>query len=94
MADLAPPSCQTVAINPGQRTTVIGNYTSSPGAPGPSASDGFLRVTTNPAVPAQITVDGTARDSWSLNWLHIGAGSHTVCFARDIEGYPPRAARR
>lgn len=87
VADLSPPACQDVAVTAGQLTTVIGNYTSSPGAPGPPATEGLLRVTTSPAVPAQISVDGVVRDTWSLEWLRMAPGAHTVCFARDIEGF-------
>jgi serine/threonine-protein kinase len=49
-----------------------------------------LRVTTNPAVPADITVDGIARDSWGLNWVPFAIGPHEVCFG-DVPGYtkPP-----
>ncbi len=87
VADLAPPPCQNVSVVGSQTLTVIGTYSASPGAPGPSATDGFLRVITSPAVPAQIEVDGVPRDSWSLNYLRIGPGSHTVCFRRGIEGF-------
>ena len=51
---------------------------------------GLLRVTTTPALAAQIEVDGIPRDSWSLDWMKISAGSHEVCF-QDIAGFttPP-----
>jgi hypothetical protein len=45
-----------------------------------------LRVTTNPALPADIIVDGTARDSWGLNWAAFTNGVHEVCFG-DVPGY-------
>ncbi len=41
---------------------------------------GQLRVTSSPALPTQITVDGNIADSWGLNWLKVQPGSHTVCF--------------
>ncbi|MBX3284843.1 MAG: S8 family peptidase [Actinobacteria bacterium] len=49
-----------------------------------------LRVTTSPALPADIIVDGTARDTWGLNWAAMPAGAHQVCFG-DVPGYtkPP-----
>lgn len=87
VAGLSPPACRDVVVTAGALTTEIGAYTAAPGAPGPPAGDGFLRVTTSPAVPAQIVVDGVVRDTWSLEWLRIAPGAHTVCFARDIEGF-------
>jgi hypothetical protein len=40
----------------------------------------LLRVTTNPAVPGKIIVDGVARDEWGLVWMKIAPGTHTVSF--------------
>ena len=39
-----------------------------------------LRVTTSPALPADIVVDGVARDRWGLNWAMLPPGPHQVCF--------------
>jgi hypothetical protein len=83
--DYSPPDCQTVTVSAGATTTVTGDYTASPGAPGQS-NVGLLRVTTSPAVPSQITVDGNIADTWGLNWLEIAPGSHTVCFTW-VQGY-------
>lgn len=47
---------------------------------------GWLRVTTSPAVPTTVIVDGTRRDSWGLNWMKINPGAHEVCFT-DVPGY-------
>ena len=41
---------------------------------------GELRVTTTPAVSAQITVNGFAADTWGLTWVDFPEGTHTVCF--------------
>lgn len=41
---------------------------------------GELRVTTTPAAPAQITLDGYPADSWGLTWVDVPQGVHTVCF--------------
>ena len=46
----------------------------------------MLRVTTSPALPSQISVDGVPADSWGLTWLELAPGSHTVSFSH-IEGY-------
>ena len=47
---------------------------------------GELRVTTSPALPSQILIDGVPRDSFGLNWLDLPAGSYTVSFTH-VEGY-------
>lgn len=49
-----------------------------------------LRVTTSPAVAADITVDGIQRDSWGLNWAQFPLGPHQVCFG-EVLGFvkPP-----
>ena len=89
MADYAPPSDQIVTVNAGSLTTVTGTYTSSPGASGPSPTTyGLLRVTTTPAVPAQILVDGIPRDEWGLAWMKIAPGPHTVSF-KGLYGLTP-----
>ena len=46
---------------------------------GPPAK-GELRVTTNPALPSQILVDGVPRDTFGLNWLDLPPGTYTVSF--------------
>jgi len=75
------PACQTVSVTAGATTTATGSFIADPNATGPAAGYGFLRVTTNPPVGAQVVVDNVARDSWGLNWLKIAPGSHSVCFA-------------
>jgi hypothetical protein len=47
---------------------------------------GFLRVTSSPAVPAQISINGVIADSWGLNWVKVPAGNYTVSFSH-VEGY-------
>ena len=47
---------------------------------GAPVSPGFLRVTTNPALPSQVLVDGVLRDSWGLNWLKLQPGTYTLSF--------------
>ncbi len=49
-------------------------------------SYGFLRVTSSPALPSQIVVDGNIMDNWGLVWVKVPVGSHTVSFT-DVEGY-------
>jgi len=78
------PACEIVDVIAGATTAVTGAFAAGPGA-GPTG-DGLLRVTTNPAVPSQITVDGEIRDTWGLTWLKLGQGQHTVCF-EDVTGW-------
>lgn len=40
---------------------------------------GSLWVSTNPAVPAVISVDGTRQNKWGM-WTDLPVGSHQVCF--------------
>ena len=84
VAGFTPPGCQTVAVTAGSTTSVTGTFAPSAGTG--LANVGQLRVTTSPALPSQITVDGNIADTWGLNWLEIASGSHTVCFTR-VEGY-------
>ena len=51
-----------------------------------AATEGELRVTSSPALPSQILVDGIARDTWGLSWLKLAPGSYTVSFAH-VEGW-------
>ena len=84
------PPCQNVTLTAGTTTLVTGAYTSSPGAGGQNGT-GLLRVTTNPPVASQISVDGTARDTWGLSWLQLPAGpaTHQVCFRSVVGFFPP-----
>ncbi|HEY7380582.1 MAG TPA: hypothetical protein VH572_05185, partial [Gaiella sp.] len=79
------PACEQVSVSAGSLATVTGTYSPNAGAPGPTGL-GYLRVTTSPALPSQIGVDGVARDSWGLNWLKLAPGSYTLRFSH-VEGY-------
>jgi hypothetical protein len=85
VADFTTPGCETVLVSAGASTLVEGAFVSSPGSAGP-VGHGFLRVTTDPAVAAQILVDGVARDTWGLNWLKLAPGDYEVSFT-DIQGF-------
>jgi len=88
-----PPADQTVTVAPGILTTVTGTYTANPGAPGPDPTTyGFLRVTTNPAVPAQILVNGIPRDEWGLAWVKLPPGTYTLSFG-SVYGYTAAASQ-
>jgi hypothetical protein len=85
VAGFNPPACQTANLTAGNLTTITGNYATNAAAPGPT-NFGELRVTTSPALPAQILVNGTPRDTFGLSWLNLAPGSYTVSFTH-IEGY-------
>jgi hypothetical protein len=85
VADYTAPGCETVAVTAGVTTAIEGVFTSSSGSPGPE-DHGYLRATTNPAVPAQILIDGLPRDTWGLNWLKLPPGVYEVSFT-DIQGF-------
>jgi hypothetical protein len=57
---------------------------SSPVTPAPPV--GLLRLTTSPALPAQISANGVIADAWGLNWLELSPGAYTVHFSH-VEGY-------
>ena len=78
------PACQTATVTAGALTTITGTFATSTSTTGPTG--GMLRVTTSPALPSQILIDGNPADSWGLAWVHLPAGSHTVSFTH-IEGY-------
>ncbi|MEZ5178025.1 MAG: hypothetical protein R2746_07015 [Acidimicrobiales bacterium] len=84
VAGYTAPACQAVTLAAGTTTEVTGTFTPSTGA-GQSGL-GQLRVTSSPAVPTQISVDGEIADSWGLNWLEIAPGGHRVCFSA-VQGY-------
>ena len=91
VAGFTPPACQDVTVTAGAQTTVTGTYTASGAATG-AAGVGFLRVTTSPALPSQISIDGEIADSWGLTWLELAPGSYTVSFSH-VEGFSPPAAQ-
>jgi lysophospholipase L1-like esterase len=57
-----------------------------------TAASTLLRVTSSPALPTQVLVDGQIADSWGLTWVKMAAGSHTVCFTH-VEGYTEPACQ-
>jgi len=85
VAGFNPPACQNPTLTAGNLTTVTGNYTTNAAAPGPT-NVGELRVTTSPALPAQILVNGTPRDTYGLAWLDLAPGTYTVSFTH-VEGF-------
>ncbi|MGB2581427.1 MAG: ABC transporter permease, partial [Thermoplasmata archaeon] len=57
------------------------------GWPGPDPSKyGLLRVTTEPALPSTIFVDGQWRNTWELNWVKLPMGEHVISFT-GVPGY-------
>lgn len=76
----APPPCRSVTVASGATATTTGTFTADATATGPTVPFGYLRVVTNPAVGALISVDGNWRDNWGLTWLPQLPGPHEVCF--------------
>jgi ABC-type transport system substrate-binding protein len=50
-----------------------------------TAGYGLLRVTTNPAVPSMIYIDGQWASPWGLNWVKLTPGMHELSFS-DVPG--------
>jgi hypothetical protein len=80
-----PPACTTVALVAGKLTTVEGAYKANSAAPG-ETNVGSLRVTTQPSLPSQISLNGEIADTGAVNWLQLAPGSYTIHFSH-VEGY-------
>lgn len=66
-----PPPCQVVPIKVGETTEVVGTYTPR----------GYLRVLTNPAVPANVWSSDPVfapRNKWGM-WTDVDPGTYLVC---------------
>ena len=79
------PACQDVTVTAGDTATITGNFTVNAAAQGQTGL-GQLRVTTTPAVPSRISIDGFTANTWGLDWLEISPGSHTICYS-DVAGF-------
>lgn len=66
---LGSPAPQTVTVTAAATTVATGTF----------ARYGSLRVVTDPALAATVSVDGVPRDDWGM-WMAMPAGSHTVSF--------------
>jgi len=75
------PNCETVDLVDGQTTTVVGEF----------VGQAYLHVTTSPAVPSRISIDGTPRDNWGV-YTDLPVGTHQVCFG-STAGYTPPACQ-
>ena len=84
VAGYTAPPCQTVDLADPFPVEITGTFVASGGTA--LANVGELRVTTSPALPTEITVDGEIASRWGLDWLQIPPGSHQVCFSH-VEGY-------
>ena len=63
------PACASVDLAAGSTATVTGTY----------LPKGFLRVVTDPALPATITVDGQVANAYGI-WTAKVPASYSVCF--------------
>jgi hypothetical protein len=83
----ATPGLKNLTItNPDGQVVIANNFLTIQVTPG------LLRVTTSPAVPSQITVDGNIADTWGLNWVKLAPGSHMVCFT-SVQGFTTPACQ-
>jgi hypothetical protein len=73
------PGAATVTVSEGATTAHTGTF----------AQRGFLRVLTDPPVPATISVDGTPRNDWGM-WTDLVPGTYQVCFG-GVEDFTPPA---
>ncbi|MGQ0797091.1 MAG: hypothetical protein ACT4OI_04395, partial [Methanobacteriota archaeon] len=90
VAGFNPPATRQVTVVAGATATTTGVYTSNPSAPGPDPNSfGYLRVTTSPAWPSTILVNGVPRDDWGLTWVKMAPGTYTVSFATVYGATPP-----
>jgi hypothetical protein len=46
----------------------------------------MLRLTTTPAVPSMINVDGYWMSPWGLNWVKLEPGTHSLAYS-DVPGF-------
>ena len=74
----ATPAPQTVTVTSGATTTAQGNY----------VQEGSLRVITNPALAATISVNGQPADDWGV-WRAALPGSYTIHFGAVANWAPP-----
>ncbi|MGH8648334.1 MAG: PKD domain-containing protein, partial [Burkholderiales bacterium] len=90
VAGFDPPATRQVTVVAGATATTTGVYTANPSAPGPDPNSfGYLRVTTSPAWPSTILVNGVPRDDWGLTWVKMAPGTYTVSFATVYGATPP-----
>ncbi len=81
VAGLSVPACRDVVVAAGATATTTGTFTAQAGAPGPTASLGYLRATTSPAVGSMVSIDGQWANNWGVDWVKLPVGAHQVCFA-------------
>jgi len=71
----------SVEVKADEVITVIGNFTENPGKTYPKDETlGYLKVETNPPVPATLYVNGTPRDPWGLDYLPLPPGRYIIRF--------------
>ena len=79
LSGLAPPDPVEVTTVGGETTTVQGDY----------KAWGYLRVRTDPTLPATISVNGEPNNDWGM-WREAAPGTYTLSFGK-VAGYEPPA---
>jgi len=73
------PQFQIVSVLRDQVTTVVGNYTASE-VSYPSPPHGFLKIETDPPMPATLYLDDVPVDPWGLDYLPLPPGVYRIRF--------------
>lgn len=81
-----PPANETVSLQPGGAVQVVGNYTASPGAEGPSGLYGYLKVTTEPQLRTAVYLDKNWTTIGGVDMLRLRPGNYTLSFS-DVPGF-------
>ncbi len=92
IADMTPHEPIAISLAPGEHLDVVAEPTPEPGAPGPGNALGRLRVTTNPALPATLYVNGVAMNMWGIDWVKLAPGTYNLTFG-ELPGYTAPGSR-
>ncbi len=73
------PGCVMVDVAEGETVTYTGAF----------EAKSMLRVTTEPAVNSQITIDGSPANNWGVHGVPVSPGDHVVCFGDVADWFSP-----
>jgi len=79
--DYDTPPSQTINVQSDETVVVRGDFTPNPGRRAQKCDDcGYLKIETNPPVPATLYVNGAPRDPWGLDYLPLQPGTYVIRF--------------